>query len=138
MAFRLYVNPWGATLPTMRLPLTASEAFTEGEVVVFSSGKLTAAAATSTNIVGIMAETKTASASGTTYGLVYPAYPGVQFEADYTGTHSASNIGTQSLDLSDENTIQIDDVTGGAFTLLSANTTDTTCVVTVADSYWAK
>ncbi len=62
----------GAAMNPVPYELTPGESFTVGDMVVLSAGRVTKATSASTsNILGVMAETITAATNKTTYGLVY-------------------------------------------------------------------
>lgn len=109
--------------------MTDSEAATVGEAMVFSSGKLTLAG-DAANIAGFATHALAAGTSQTMYLLI--ALPGMIFEVPYTGTPAAGFVvGCETCDLASGVQIDAADVTGGKFTLVSKDTANTKCEVTV-------
>lgn len=74
-----------------RLPVTASEAYTEGEALVLSSGALTKCGATA-KPTHIAAETKAAAASGDVYA--YEVMPHHVFKTTFAADASSNVVGT--------------------------------------------
>lgn len=127
MAFKWVNNDSGA--PETRLSsiyATDSEAFTEGEAVILSSGKWTKA----TNGVAVAGFARQTLAAGTSQLLeVTLAKPDDNFEAPYTGTPDAAFVvGVGTADVSSDGlSVLSSDVTSGAFAILGINTTKVTC-----------
>ncbi|GAB7387358.1 hypothetical protein BSNK01_11940 [Bacillaceae bacterium] len=90
--------------------LTPGESFKAGDIVTLSNGRVTKATAATTTILGVMAETVTASATGTTYGRVYDNPLNV-YRVQYTGTATPAVGSVQSIG-ADSRTINADDTTG--------------------------
>lgn len=131
MAFKWVYNDYGA--PETRISeilATDSEAFVEGEAVKLATGKWTKA----TNGAAIAGFARQTLAAGTSQLLeVTLAKEGDVYEAGYTGTPDATFLpGANTVDVStDALTVLSSDVTGGAFAILSVNTTKTTCKLKV-------
>lgn len=131
MSFLWAYNEYGA--PETRISniqATDSEAFTYGEAVKLSSGKWTKAS-NGAAIAGFANQTLAAGTSQ--YLEVVQAREGDVFNAPYTGTPDATFLaGANSVDVSTDGlSVLSSDVTGGAFAILSVNTTNTTCRVKV-------
>lgn len=89
--------------------LKASEAFTEGDPVKLdASGDVTKAANADTEILGIMAQTITAEATGTTLGRVHDN-PLQVFRVAYEGTATPVAGSAQSLKTTNARVIDSDD-----------------------------
>jgi hypothetical protein len=100
----------GKTSTVVKL-LVGSGGVTKGDLVAVSSGKIVKAAAQATAALGIALE----SASENDYALVDVA-GGRIITAEFTGSGKTSladtDLGTV-FDLSDENTVNLDDTSGG-------------------------
>jgi len=134
--FEYWASPYGIEPQNRREILTDSEAFVKGDAVVVTTGRITKAAAAATDIYGVIQQTVTATTD--TYAMIKPAYNGVEWRCTYAGTPAAANIGSMSQDITDENTVNLDDVTGGPCTLLSYDTATTTCIVVFNDTVWCE
>jgi len=129
MAFDLVRNLAGFPANPVAYPLTAGESFTKGDLVKISSGKITKAAAADTAVFGVMAETVTAAATGTTYGLVYDNPLNV-YRAPYTGTGTPVFGATRSIATSQ--TVDADSATGGqVVTVLAVDSVNKTVDVVI-------
>lgn len=92
--------------------LNPGEAFTAGDLVKLNaSGAITKALVADTLVAGVMAQTITAAASGTTYGDVYDN-PQSVYKVAYTGA-ATPVAGMQVTIATGARTINIDDTTGG-------------------------
>lgn len=129
MAFEFVRNLAGFPANPVAYPLTNSEAFVKGDLVKISNGKITKATATDTAVFGVMAETVTAAATGTTYGLVYDNPLNV-YRVPYTGTGTPVFGVTRSI--ANSQTVDADSGTGGqVVTILAVDSVKKTVDVVV-------
>lgn len=104
----------GSAGPTVfRLPVTASDVVTAGDVVAISGGYVLPATATEATVFGVAAESGDSS-SAVDYIDVIPALPGYLWRGNFDGTLELTDVGTY-LDFK---------ATEGAFELEDASTED--------------
>ncbi len=131
MSFKWIYNEYGA--PPTRISnilMTNSEAATKGEALKLASGRWTVA----TNGAAVAGFANNDVTAGTDQTIeVILAREGDVFEAPYTGTPDAGFIvGVGAADVAVNGlSVLSSDITGGAFSVLEKNTSETTCRVKV-------
>ncbi len=136
-AFKEYLYG-GTALPIRTEYITDSEAAVSGTFYKYTSGRLTKCTGSDTAVAFLCIETHVAGTDVLIH--VIPVLPGMVFEGTYTGTPDVAFVaGAIACDL-DSNGANIDaaDVTAGAFTLLSKDTTKTTCKIVANRSIFAQ
>lgn len=101
--FEWIYNKAGVSANPNLYELTPNTAFSKGDAVVLTAGKVAKAAANATNILGVMAETIAAAdnpAAGLTYGLVYDN-PFDVFRCSFADHRDAAATGGTSTTLID-------------------------------------
>lgn len=113
---------------TRAFRMAASTTITEGDAVIFSSGYLDVATATSGTIAGVAVESKTTGAGENPFILMIPALPFYLWTANTSGTPTQAMVGTLvdiegatgamevDEDASTEDVVQIIDIDRDGFT----------------------
>lgn len=112
----------GGSHPSYKdMPVNGTGAYAKGDAVVFSSGKLAAAANTVSTVSAVIAE---ARSSGTDGGLLKVAMvtPDQVWRCSADAAAISASIGDRTLDLVDANTIDADDATNGSLALIDTDT----------------
>lgn len=116
--FELIGNMFGAAPNPNLYELTPNTAFAKGDMVVLTDGKVAAAAANATNVLGVMAETFTTTtnpSAAATYGLVYDN-PFNIYRCTFADHRDAAATGGTSTTLLDTAlATSTDDVWNGAY-----------------------
>lgn len=132
MAFRL-VQQYSEAPIFRTFMVTNSEAITDGQALILSSGRLTKAAVAGN--VGFIAQQDVKAGTDNTCRVIVVT-PNQVWEADYIGTaDSGFIVGCTSADIDTGVSggvglnLNAADVTGGAFAILSKDTTNLKCHV---------
>jgi len=118
-----------------RWAVNASQTIIDGQFVIYSSGKVTTAAATvaANSILGVSMEAITTTSSvDADDAILVDTNPNSIYEMDYTATTVA--VGT-AYDLSNAYTLNQGDTSPGAIRVLEVDTTNVRCDVIVEDGY---
>lgn len=100
--------------PTVRdFPVSGTGAYAVGDLLVFASGKLTAAANTVATVSAVAQEARSSGADG---GLLKVAVltPNQVWRCSSDGTSLTAAVGATTQDIVDSNTIDADDATNGS------------------------
>ena len=94
--FKVEHNQYGQAA-VVHFPMAASKTITKGDAVILASGLATIGVATSPQLLGIAAESKTTTATVTRTGdtlAVVVALPGIVFSGQCSGDSAANLVGT--------------------------------------------